>query len=76
MNFVYEPEIAAQLALGANYISSVQGVREEAAKLDPKAVENTLVFPTDEMLSQMHQNDAEMLTNPDYIQRWLRVKGT
>jgi spermidine/putrescine transport system substrate-binding protein len=76
MNFVYEPEIAAQLALGANYISSVQGVREEATKLDPKAAENTLVFPTDEMLGQMHQNDAEMLTNPDYIQRWLKVKGT
>ena len=76
MNFVYDPRIAAELALGANYISAVKGVKEEAAKLDPDASENTLVFPTDEMLSQMHQNDATMLTNPDYQKKWQAVKGT
>jgi spermidine/putrescine transport system substrate-binding protein len=76
MNFVYEPEIAAQLALGANYISAVKGVKEEAAKINPKAVENTLVFPTDEMLAQMHQNDPAMFSNQDYVDRWLKVKGT
>jgi len=76
MNFVYDPEIAAQLALGANYISSVKGVKEAAAKINPKAIENTLVFPTDEMLAQMHQNDPAMLTNQDYTDRWLQVKGT
>jgi spermidine/putrescine transport system substrate-binding protein len=76
MNFVYDPRIAAELALGANYISAVKGVREEAAKLDPDAAENTLVFPTEEMLSQMHQNDATMLTNPDYQEKWQAVKGT
>ncbi len=76
MNFVYEPEIAAQLALGANYISAVKGVKEEAAKINPKAVENTLVFPTDEMLAQMHQNDPAMFSNQDYVDQWLKVKGT
>ena len=76
MNFVYDPKIAAQLALGANYISSVKGVKEEAAKLNPKAVENTLVFPTDDMLAQMHQNDPTMFSNPDYVKQWLKVKGT
>jgi spermidine/putrescine transport system substrate-binding protein len=75
MNFVYDPKIAAELALGAGYISSVKGVREEAAKLDPDAVDNTLVFPTDEMFSQMHQNDPTMFTNPDYEKRWLAVQG-
>jgi spermidine/putrescine transport system substrate-binding protein len=76
MKFVYEPEIAAQLALGSNYFSAVKGVKEEASKLNPKAVENTLVFPTDEMLGQMHQNDPTMFTNQDYVDRWLQVKGT
>ncbi len=76
MNFVYDPAIAAQLALGANYISAVKGVREEAEKLNPKAVENTLVFPTDEMLAQMHQNDPAMFSNQDWVDRWLQVKGT
>ncbi len=75
MNFVYDPKIAAELALGAGYISSVKGVRDEAAKLDPNAVDNTLVFPTDEMFSQMHQNDPTMFTNPDYEKRWLAVQG-
>ena len=75
MNFVYDPTIAAQLALGAGYISSVKGVPEEAAKLNPKASENTLVFPTDDMLSNVHQNDPAMLNNPDYIKRWEAVQG-
>jgi spermidine/putrescine transport system substrate-binding protein len=75
MNFVYDPTIAAQLALGAGYISSVKGVPEEAAKLNPKAAENTLVFPTDDMLSNVHQNDPAMLNNPDYIKKWEAVQG-
>jgi spermidine/putrescine transport system substrate-binding protein len=75
MNFVYEPKVAAELALGANYISSAKGVRDEVAKINPEAVNNTLVFPTDEMLAQLHQNDPAMLTNPDYEQRWLAVQG-
>ncbi len=75
MNFVYDPKIAAELALGAGYISSAKGVRDEAGKLDPDAVDNTLVFPTDEMFSQMHQNDPTMFSNPDYEKRWLAVQG-
>ena len=75
MNFIYDPAVAAQLALGAGYISSVKGVPEEAAKIDPKTAKNTLVFPTDEMLSKVHQNDSAMLNNQDYIQRWEAVQG-
>jgi spermidine/putrescine transport system substrate-binding protein len=75
MNFVYDPKIAAQLALGAGYISSVTGVKDEASKLNPDAAANTLVFPTDEMLSQLHQNDPTMFTNPDYERKWLAVQG-
>jgi spermidine/putrescine transport system substrate-binding protein len=75
MNFVYDPKIAAELALGGGYISSVKGVREEAVKLDPNAEDNTLVFPTDEMFSQMHQNDPTMFSNPEYEKRWLAVQG-
>jgi spermidine/putrescine transport system substrate-binding protein len=75
MNFVYDPTIAAQLALGANYISSVTGVKDEATKLNPDAASNTLAFPTDAMLSQMHQNDPTMFSNPDYERKWLAVQG-
>jgi spermidine/putrescine transport system substrate-binding protein len=75
MDFVYDPKIAAQLALGANYISSVKGVKEEATKLNSDAASNTLVFPTDETLSKMHQNDSTMFGNPDYAKKWLAVQG-
>jgi spermidine/putrescine transport system substrate-binding protein len=75
MNFVYDPKIAAQIAVGTSFISSVKGVRDEAVKLDPKASDNTLIFPTDDMLSQMHQNDPAMLSNPDYVQAWQAVQG-
>jgi len=75
MNFVYDPKIAAQLALGAGYISSVAGVKDEAAKLNPDAADNALVFPTDDMLGQLHQNDPTMFSNPDYEKKWLAVQG-
>ena len=75
MNFVYDPKIAAQLALGANYISSVKGVKEEASKLNPDAASNTLAFPTDDMLAQMHQNDPTMFSNAEYEKKWLAVQG-
>jgi len=75
MNFVYDPKIAAQLALGANYISSVKGVKEEASKLNPEAASNTLAFPTDDMLAQMHQNDPTMFSNAEYEKKWLAVQG-
>ena len=75
MNFVYDPKIAAQLALGANYIVAVKGAKEEAAKLNPDAAANTLAFPTDEMLGQMHQNDPTMFSNAEYEKKWLAVQG-
>ena len=75
MNFMYGPTISAQWAVGANYISSVKNVKQDAVKLDPKAASNNLTFPTDKTLSQMHQNDPKMLTNPDYNKKWLAVQG-
>ena len=75
MNFMYGPMISAQWAIGANYISSVKDVKQAAVTLDPKAGGNTLTFPTDKTLSQMHQNDPKMLTNPDYNKKWLAVQG-
>jgi spermidine/putrescine transport system substrate-binding protein len=75
MNFMYDAIISAQWALGANYISSVKNVKQEAVKLDPKAASNDLTFPTDKTLSQMHQNDPAMLRNPNYNKKWLAVQG-
>jgi spermidine/putrescine transport system substrate-binding protein len=75
MNFVYDPKIAAQIAVGTSYISSVKGVKEEAVKLDPDSANNPLIFPDDETLAQAHQNDPAMLNNADYVTRWQEVLG-
>jgi spermidine/putrescine transport system substrate-binding protein len=75
MNFVYDPKIAAQIALGTSYISSVKGTREEAAKIDPKAADNQLVFPDEETLSRLHANDPKMVSNETYITMWQSVTG-
>jgi spermidine/putrescine transport system substrate-binding protein len=75
MNFVYDPVIAAQLAVGAAYISSVKGVKEEAVKLDPGAASNALLFPDEATLSQLHQYDSAALNNDDQIQAWQGVLG-
>ena len=75
MNFVYDPKIAAQVAVGTSYISSVKGVKEEAVKLDPASANNPLIFPDDETLSRVHFNDPAMVNNDDYIKRWQEVQG-
>jgi spermidine/putrescine transport system substrate-binding protein len=75
MNFVYDPKIAAQIAVGTSYISSVKGVKQPAVALDPKAASNPLIFPDDKTLSQLHQNDPTMFANPDYNKKWLAVQG-
>jgi len=45
MNFVYDPEQAAQLTAYNMYVSPVKGVREIIAESDPELAENPLVFP-------------------------------
>lgn len=75
MNFVYEPKIAAQIAAYVNYFSPVKGAREEMLKIDPEIANNTLIFPTEEMIAQLHQFDSEALRNEDYIQRWQTIMG-
>jgi spermidine/putrescine transport system substrate-binding protein len=56
IDFVYDPANAARIAAYIGYISPVKGVAEELTKLGGDAaalVDNPLVFPTPEMLSQV-----------------------
>src|SRR3712207_1437713 len=52
MNYVYDPAVAAQIAAWVNYITPVDGVKEEIAKIDDSLVDNELIFPTEKTLSQ------------------------
>lgn len=54
MNHVYEPEVAATLAIYVNYLSPVKGVQEVVEKTDPDIANNPLIFPSDEIRAKLH----------------------
>jgi spermidine/putrescine transport system substrate-binding protein len=58
MNFVYQPEIAAQMTAWINYICPVPEAQEILKKADDKYTRDVaaspLVFPTPEMESRLH----------------------
>jgi spermidine/putrescine transport system substrate-binding protein len=54
MDFVYDPVQAAQLTAWVQYLSPVEGVQEEVAKLDPELAENPLLFPDEETVARTH----------------------
>jgi spermidine/putrescine transport system substrate-binding protein len=45
MDFVYDPEIAAEIAAYVNYVPPVKGVKEILAKDDPELASSKLIFP-------------------------------
>ena len=58
MNFVYEPEVAAKIALYVNYLSPCKGVKALVEQQDPKLANNPLVFPSDDILAKLHAYPA------------------
>jgi spermidine/putrescine transport system substrate-binding protein len=51
IDFVYRPEIQADIAEYVNYICPVEGVQEILAKRSPELARNQLIFPNEETLS-------------------------
>lgn len=49
INYYYEPEVAAMVADYVNFVTPVEGAREAMEEINPEQVENTLIFPDDEM---------------------------
>jgi spermidine/putrescine transport system substrate-binding protein len=70
MNFVYDPKIAAEIADYVNYICPVAGAKAVLLKKDPAIAKNTLIFPTKEMLDNVHIIDANALNNEKYQTTW------
>ena len=48
MDFVYDPQVQADIAEYVNYVTPVDGVKEILAERDPELAENQLIFPDDE----------------------------
>ena len=75
MNFVYDPNVAAQIEDYVNYICPVGGADRVLLKTDPGVAKNALIFPPKKTLSQLHQIDPKAVFNRDYRQKWQRVLG-
>ncbi|KUM82773.1 spermidine/putrescine ABC transporter substrate-binding protein [Streptomyces pseudovenezuelae] len=54
IDFYYQPKPAAELAAYINYVSPVDGVKPELAKLDPDAANNPLIIPDKAMAAKSH----------------------
>lgn len=52
MNYVYEPEVQANIAEYVNYVTPVEGVREVLAKREPALAKNQLIFPSEEFTAK------------------------
>ena len=48
MNYVYDPQVQANIAAYVNYFAPVSGVKEVLANRDPELAENPLIFPDDQ----------------------------
>ena len=75
MNYVYRPEVAAQIEAYVNYICPVQGAKEEVAKLDPALAANPLVFPDAATLAKVKIFDAEAADDKALKQKFQAVIG-
>jgi spermidine/putrescine transport system substrate-binding protein len=75
MNYVYEPAVAAAIEDYVNYICPVVGADKVLLKTSPDIAKNPLIFPTKEMLDNVHIMGAEALANPVYKQKFAALIG-
>lgn len=58
MEFVYEPEVAADLTEYITYVSPVDGVQELLEKTNPQLAKDQLVFPSEEFQKNCSTQDS------------------
>jgi spermidine/putrescine transport system substrate-binding protein len=76
MNYYYEPDVAATLAAWVNYICPVQGAQQAMEKIDPSLVDNPLIFPDEEFLSNAYGfMELDEKTRQSYDKDFARVIG-
>jgi spermidine/putrescine transport system substrate-binding protein len=75
MNYVYDPEVAAEIAAWVNYISPVVGAQEAMRDIDPELAENPLIFPDEEMLANVHDTPPEFSNNEEFKEQFQALLG-
>ena len=54
INYYYDPMVAARVANYINYICPVAGAQQAMEKINPKQVNNKLIFPDAAMWKNLH----------------------
>jgi spermidine/putrescine transport system substrate-binding protein len=75
MNYYYDPKVAAAVEDYVNYICPVLGADKVLLKTDPKVAKNPLIFPTKEMLANVHQFDPVAVNNQAYKEQFATLTG-
>jgi spermidine/putrescine transport system substrate-binding protein len=76
MNYYYQPSVAAAVEDYVNYICPVKGADVVLKKTDPDVAKNPLIFPTDEMLSNVKQFDASAAQNDKFKTKFAQLTGS
>jgi spermidine/putrescine transport system substrate-binding protein len=76
MNYYYQPKVAAAVEDYVNYICPVKGADAVLKKTDPAVAKNPLIFPTQEMLSNVKQFDASAAQNDKYKTQFAQLTGS
>src|SRR4051812_21389900 len=76
MNYYYQPAVAAKVEDYVNYICPVKGADTVLKKTDPKVANNPLIFPTKDMLSNVHQFDAAAAQQDSYKNKFAQLTGS
>jgi spermidine/putrescine transport system substrate-binding protein len=76
MNYYYQPAVAAKVEDYVNYICPVKGADAVLKKTDAAVAKNPLIFPTKEMLSNVHQFDAAAAQKDAYKTKFAQLTGS
>ena len=76
MNYYYDPKVAATLSAWVTYICPVEGAQEAMKDIDPSLVDNPLIFPDDQFLSNAYGfMELDEKTRQQYDKEFAQVIG-
>ena len=75
MNYVYRPQVAAQIEDYVNYICPVEGAKDVLLKSDPAVAKNGLIFPPQSTLDKVHIFDAKAADTKAYKEQFQTLVG-
>lgn len=77
INYYYNPVVAARLANYINYVCPVAGAKQAMEKINPKQLQNKLIFPDANMWKMLHVfRDLSQVEQISFANTFQMVSGT